>query len=160
MYFYVDSMIDTRKNFPLSIAKSSRAFSCANVSTELNGILSRRMPTYAMLGATGNTGLNILRVLTKTQSYAQDPVHIHAYARSKSKLLSSHPDAASDDRVSIFAGVLEDLDLLASCLKGANAIFLAVAVSDNIPGCQIAQNTASLVIEALERLKQLDKEHY
>lgn len=55
-------------------------------------------------------------------------------------------------------GALEDLDLLTTCLKDADAIFLAVAVSDNVPACQVAQSTARLVVKALESLRSSGKD--
>lgn len=120
------------------------------------------MPTYAVLGATGNIGLNILREFGKRQQAASsskssnsddNPIHINAYARSKSKLLSLNPEASTNPHLSIHEGALEDLHLLTTCLSSTSAVFLTVAVSDNIPSCSVAQNTARLVVEALERLR-------
>ncbi|KAL9619301.1 MAG: hypothetical protein Q9160_006066 [Pyrenula sp. 1 TL-2023] len=126
------------------------------------------MPTYTILGSTGNIGLNILRECGRRQQQASNSssgnndanaIHVNAYARSKSKLLSLHPEASSNPHLTIHEGALEDLDLLTTCLTGAEAVFLTVAVSDNIPSCSVAQNTARLVVEALERLRSKDRSY-
>lgn len=114
------------------------------------------MLTNAILGSTGNIGLSILRELSTPQTSDdadKKAIQINAYARSKSKLLSLYPAAGSNPNISIHAGSLQNLDLLAKCLKDTSAIYLAVAVSDNVPNCSVAQTTARLVIEALERLR-------
>lgn len=106
------------------------------------------MPSYAVLGATGNTGQALIQVLSQRAD-----AQIHAYCRSKQKLLKSCPSIASNDQVKIFEGNLQNIDLLASCLNGTRAAFLAVASSENVPGCTVAQDTARVVLEALEKLK-------
>lgn len=106
------------------------------------------MPSYAVLGATGQTGNAVLSVLLQS-----DKNHINAYCRSKSKLLSQFPEHATDDRLQIFEGSLSDTQLLANCCRGVRAVFLTVAVKGNEPGCRIAQDTAGRVIAAMERLR-------
>jgi putative NADH-flavin reductase len=106
------------------------------------------MPSYAVLGATGNTGQALLQVLLQSPDN-----HIRAYCRSRSKLLRLCPATVDNKHVRIFEGSLEDVSLLAECIRGTRAVFLAVAVIDNMPGCTIAQDTASVVVAALEKLK-------
>lgn len=109
------------------------------------------MPSYAVLGATGSTGQSLIRVLLQTPAN-----EVHAYCRSKEKLVKSLPEVANNENVRIFDGRLDDIDLLASCIRGTRAVFLAVAVNDNIPACSIAMDTARVVITVLERLKSED----
>lgn len=105
------------------------------------------MPSYAILGATGNTGKALLEVLLKSPEN-----QIHAYCRSRAKLLRVCP-AAAREQVRIFEGKLDDADLLVDCLRGTHAAFLAVAVIDNMPGCTIAYDTARSVVNALNTIR-------
>ena len=111
------------------------------------------MPSYAVLGSTGNTGQSLLHVLLQSP----DPkVQINAYVRSKSKLLRLSPNLASANNVRIFEGDLHDISLISECISGTKAVFMAVAVSDNVPGCNIALDTAHTVVAALEKLHSKD----
>ncbi|KAI3318563.1 putative NAD-dependent epimerase/dehydratase [Xylariaceae sp. AK1471] len=106
------------------------------------------MTTYAVLGATGNCGTALVRVLL------EDPcAQIHAYCRNQSKLLRLLPEIQSSSQVNIFEGSVRDVDLLKSCIRSCRAIFLVVSTNDNIPGCRVSQETAQGVIRALESLK-------
>ncbi|KAI5200552.1 hypothetical protein E4T39_05700 [Aureobasidium subglaciale] len=106
------------------------------------------MPTYAVLGATGNTGQSLLQVLT------QDPSNnIHAYCRSRSKLEHLQPDIVANRNVRVFEGSLSDTQVIRDCIKDTHAVFLAVAVSGNVPGNTIAQDTANIVLQALRELR-------
>ncbi|KAK3631637.1 hypothetical protein LTR56_016744 [Elasticomyces elasticus] len=96
------------------------------------------MPTYAVLGATGNS----------------PDRKINAYCRSKPKLLRLVPRIADNKQVEIFEGSLNDIKLVANCLRGTRAAFLAVASTANVPGCTIAQDTARQIITACETLKR------
>ncbi|KAL8874303.1 MAG: hypothetical protein Q9174_000343 [Haloplaca sp. 1 TL-2023] len=102
------------------------------------------MPTYAVLGATGATGGNILKLLMKD---AQN--NINVYVRSKAKLIKQIPDVASNPSVNIFTGNLDDISLIASCLENIDAVFSTVASNDNMPGTHIAQDTAQSIVVAL-----------
>lgn len=102
------------------------------------------MPSYAVLGATGATGGNILKLLIK------DPKNtINVYVRSKSKLIKQIPDVASNPSVKVFTGNLSDTSLIASCLENTDAVFSTVASNDNMPGTHIAQDTAQSMVVAL-----------
>lgn len=106
------------------------------------------MPRYAVLGATGNTGRALIQVLLQSPSN-----QVNAFCRSKPKLLQVSPCSVDNKQVSIFEGSLDNEPLLAECMRGTNAVFLAVAVIDNMPGCTIAQDTAKAVLIALDHLK-------
>lgn len=103
--------------------------------------------SYAVLGATGNVGQSVL------QSLMENNREIHAYCRSKEKLEKLSPKIAKASNVEVFEGSLSDSELLADCLRGTRAAFLAIAPSGNQPGCSVAQDTAHKVISALEKLK-------
>ncbi|KAI4123247.1 MAG: hypothetical protein LQ338_005359 [Usnochroma carphineum] len=109
------------------------------------------MPTYAVLGATGATGSNILKLLIKNPQNT-----INVYARSRSKLLAQAPDIASNKSVKIFTGDLTDTALIASCLKNTDAIFSTVASNDNMPGTHIAQDTAQSIVVALMEIRMTE----
>lgn len=87
------------------------------------------MPTYAILGATGNTGQALIKILLESPDKK-----IHAYCRSKQKLYRLTPEIAEEKKVSVFEGGLDDEDVIADCIRGTRAVFLAVAVPDNMPG--------------------------
>ncbi|KAL8634594.1 MAG: hypothetical protein Q9228_007810, partial [Teloschistes exilis] len=107
------------------------------------------MPTYAVLGATGATGGNILKLLMKDPSTPT----INVYVRSRAKLLKQIPSAADLPNVRIFTGNLSDTSLIASCLENADAVFSTVASNDNMPGTHIAQDTAESIVVALMDLR-------
>ncbi|KAH0284075.1 monooxygenase/oxidase [Aureobasidium namibiae CBS 147.97] len=109
------------------------------------------MPTYAVLGATGNTGQSLLKVLTQTPANK-----IHAYCRSAAKLGRLQPDAIANPNVKVFEGGLNDTKVIRDCIKDTHAVFLAVAVSGNVPGNTIAQDTARVVIAAMRELRDTD----
>lgn len=107
------------------------------------------MTAYAVLGATGNVGSKIVELLL------QDPNNeLNLYVRSKAKLFEAQPVLQSNQQVSIYEGELEDIDLIKSCMSNTAAVFLAVALSENMPGCSIAFDTAQIVVQALQKLRQ------
>ena len=115
--------------------------------------------TYAILGASGSTGSAILALLLRQNK--PDPTPINLYVRSKAKLLTLHPHLASNsnsspnsNNVHIFEGLLTDIPLLTSCIRDTHAVFLTVAVNDNVPHTTVAQDTARVVLAALDRLRQ------
>ncbi|RMJ28750.1 hypothetical protein PHISP_00395 [Aspergillus sp. HF37] len=110
--------------------------------------LGSRMPCYAVLGATGNTGRALVQVLLDRAD-----AYIHAYCRSQEKLLRHCPATADPQRVSVFEGRLDNGDLIDQCLRRTDAVFLVVAVVDNMPGCTVSMDTAQAVVASLQRLK-------
>jgi hypothetical protein len=64
-----------------------------------------------------------------------------------------HPSLSSNPNVSIHVGDLTDIKLLASCLRGCNAIFNTVGSNTNQPGMSLAQRTAHSIVSALEMLR-------
>ena len=100
---------------------------------------------YAVLGSTGNCGVALIENLLRRP----DAV-VHAYCRNKTKLLRLIPEIKE---TTIFEGNIQDVELLSSCIQGCRAVFLCVLTNDNIPDCQVAQQAAIAVIQALQNLK-------
>jgi hypothetical protein len=105
--------------------------------------------TYAVLGSTGNCGSAIIEILSK-----RPDARVHAYCRNRSKLLKRFPTIGDNKRVEIFEGNLQDVDLIASCIRGCAAVFLCVSTNDNVPFCRLSEDSAAVVIEALRGLKK------
>ncbi|KAI9712537.1 MAG: hypothetical protein M1812_006846 [Candelaria pacifica] len=114
------------------------------------------MPSYAILGATGATGSNILKTLLLQSPGTQ----INVYVRSRTKLLRLFPDLKSNDNVKIFEGQIDDIKLLSACLANVTAVFACVATNENIPGIRLAQDTAQMIVAAIiSTLVQNPKTH-
>ncbi|KAF9698019.1 hypothetical protein EKO04_004191 [Ascochyta lentis] len=109
------------------------------------------MSAYAILGATGQTGGSILRLLGESPTNK-----VNVLVRSRSKLEKFYPPLSTNSNIKVFQGNISDIPTLAQCLKGTKSAFLTVAVTDNIPGCSISLDTAHAVIEALQNLKAED----
>jgi len=107
------------------------------------------MPTYAVLGATGQIGSSIYTIL------ARDPSNIiHVYVRSEKRLASIVPDALMNPNVKIFEGQVDDVAKLAACLAHpVTAVFSCLAASKSVPGTNIALDTAHSTIAALISLR-------
>lgn len=108
------------------------------------------MSTYALLGATGQVGQAILTILL------QDPSRkVNTFVRSRTKLETLSPEACrATDRVQIFEGDIKKIDVLAECIAGTRAVFMAIAAVSNEPNCRIAQDSAEAVVQALTYLKE------
>jgi putative NADH-flavin reductase len=107
------------------------------------------MATYAVLGATGNTGSALIQNLLTAPSTAR----INAYCRNKQKLFRLLPNLTDEKRVEIFDGSISDVDLMVNCLRGAHAVFLTVTTNDNIPGCRLSQDSVQTVLDALQKIR-------
>jgi putative NADH-flavin reductase len=116
------------------------------LTRNLNQIMNSK---YTILGTTGNVGRSLLAVLSESPDNT-----VHAFVRSKIKLERLCPKISSNSNIKIFEGDLDNIEVLSQCLKGTRAAFLAVAVTDNVPGCSIAQDTARNVIAALRLLQK------
>ena len=106
------------------------------------------MASYAILGSTGNCGSALIQNLL---SIPQNK--IHAYCRNKAKLHRLLPQVIENKQIQIFEGSIHDVELIASCVRGTKAVFLVVTTNDNIPGCHLSQDSATVVIEALQKIK-------
>ena len=103
--------------------------------------------TYAVLGATGNCGTALIENLLKRAD-----IQINAYCRNRMKFLRRFPDIKDGGQVTVFEGSIQDIDLLTSCIRNCQAVFLVVSTNDNIPGCRLGQDTALAVIQVLRSL--------
>ncbi|KAI9811633.1 MAG: hypothetical protein M1827_005382 [Pycnora praestabilis] len=102
------------------------------------------MPSYAILGATGGTGGNILKLLSKFQDNK-----INVYVRNKHRFHHLFPDIATREQIHIFDGPLNDVSLVASCLENVSAVFACIAINQNVPGMRVAQDQAQIIVAAL-----------
>ena len=113
------------------------------------------MPTYTILGATGNVGGSILKLLHERSK--DDKIQVNAYIRSRSKLVKQMPTVETDERTKIVEGNLNDIPRLASVVApGVDVVFVATGAADNIPGVRIAQESAQAVVAALSHARSLD----
>ena len=107
------------------------------------------MPTYAILGGTGNIGTELIKQLA-----TKPGVRLHVYARSQQRLLKAHPILAEKGSPHhIFTGDLNDVDLLSQCISGAEVVYGVVGTNANKPGLHIAQDLAQVIITALNKLR-------
>ncbi|KAL2859779.1 uncharacterized protein BJX67DRAFT_387296 [Aspergillus lucknowensis] len=108
------------------------------------------MPTYAILGATGNTGTALIQNILRTPSS-----RVNAYCRNKAKLLRLLPDLdlAANKSVDIYEGSITDLALIHACIRNTSAVFLVATTNDNIPGCRISQDSVRTVLDALQKIR-------
>lgn len=109
------------------------------------------MPTYAVLGATGSTGSNIVKQLLQLQETT-----VHIFVRSKSKLKTMIPGIADNEKVTIFEGSMSDVSLIESCISNTSATFACLATNYNEPGARIAQDTAQVIVAALIQARTKD----
>ncbi|KEY72280.1 hypothetical protein S7711_00278 [Stachybotrys chartarum IBT 7711] len=105
-------------------------------------------PTYAVLGSTGNCGTALIQNLLQSTSNK-----VHAYCRNQAKLQRLLPEIIDNKQVHVFEGSIYDVGMMATCLKGAKAVFMVVTTNDNIPRCRVSQDLAATVIAALQKLK-------
>ncbi|KAL5358323.1 hypothetical protein BJX96DRAFT_173336 [Aspergillus floccosus] len=105
---------------------------------------------FALLGATGNTGRNILQSLLQETTPG---LRINIYVRSRPKLESLIPSISSDTRVTIFEGSIKDRNLIRNCLSGATTIICTLGENENIPGVTILRESAEAIIDALSAIR-------
>ncbi len=105
--------------------------------------------TYAILGATGQTGSELTKHLI-----SRNDLHLNLYARSQSKLLSVDTTIPSNPNITLFIGSIDDTSVITSCLKDTSVVFATVAQNHNDPECSIARRSAHSIIEALVSLRK------
>ena len=106
------------------------------------------MKSYAILGGTGNCGSCLVRNLLSTSDAL-----VKVYCRNEKKLYGMLPEIVDNKRVQVFAGSIQDVDLMSNCIRDTDAVFMVVTTNDNIPGCSLSQDSASSVIQALEKIR-------
>ncbi|KAK1751362.1 NAD-dependent epimerase/ dehydratase [Echria macrotheca] len=102
------------------------------------------MPAYAVLGATGNTGTALIRLLLQSPDN-----QIHAFCRDKAKLARLLPEAVPHPNVQVYEGSITDVPLIGSAIRGTRAVFLVTSTNDNVPGFRVGQDVALSVLQAL-----------
>jgi len=111
-----------------------------------------KMPTFAILGATGNTGQAILTLLLKDPS-----ANIRCYVRSAKKLNGQTPGLRDNKRVQVFESSITDVATLADCIAPCDAVFSCIATEENAPGTSIALDTAHAIVAALSHVRAVHK---
>ncbi|PWN36431.1 uncharacterized protein FA14DRAFT_26 [Meira miltonrushii] len=106
---------------------------------------------YAIFGATGTIGSLLMQEILSCSSNTT----VHAFCRSREKLLKCINNEDHKARVKIFEGSLDDIELLQNCIKEANVIVLAIAPKGNIPNNHLVENTAKNMIKAVQSLKNI-----
>jgi putative NADH-flavin reductase len=107
------------------------------------------MPTYAVLGATGNTGTALIQIILRSPDN-----QVHAFCRDKAKLSRLLPEAVTNPNLHIYEGTIDNIPVLASCIRATRAVFLVTSTNDNVPGFRVGQDLAANVLVALrENLK-------
>ncbi|EPE25202.1 NAD(P)-binding Rossmann-fold containing protein [Glarea lozoyensis ATCC 20868] len=109
------------------------------------------MPTFAILGATGLTGQQLVHTLL------QNPENkLNLYVRSRSKLTKLFPNITENKQVRIFQGSMNDIKLVSACLDSTKVVFSVLASNDSRPGMTIARDAAATILSALRNLKDRD----
>ncbi|KAF2133654.1 putative NAD-dependent epimerase/dehydratase [Dothidotthia symphoricarpi CBS 119687] len=106
------------------------------------------MPTYAILGSTGNCGSALMKNLLKSSDNK-----INAYCRNMAKLHQVTPEAIDNKHVQVFCGSIDDVELMVDCVRDTDTVFMVASTNDNIPGCCISQDSAAAVLAALQKIK-------
>ena len=110
-----------------------------------------KMVVYSVIGATGNTGTSLIQILLSSPD-----TQVHAFCRNRAKLARLLPEAVTNPQLRVFEGSIEDIPLLASCVRGSQAVFLVASTNDNIPGLRIGQDVATNVLRALREETKSD----
>lgn len=122
------------------------------------------MPKYAVLGATGNCGLSLVRTLTTEHPDAT----VSAFVRSRRKLLgllSPSPSSSTENNddieesmpnLSIHEGTLSTPSVLQACIASADAVFIAIAPPGNERGCSLVRETCEAVVAAVRAIAGSD----
>jgi len=112
---------------------------------------TRDLPVIALLGSTGKTGQEVLRVLLR-----QDVYRLKIYARSKDKLLKLFPQMKSNPRIQFYIGNVTDDQIIQECLEGAQLIISTLGGEGWFPDT-ILRDSAFSIVTALKILRQRSK---
>ena len=108
------------------------------------------LPTLALLGATGKTGREVLKVLLQRK---HDFQQLRIYVRSKEKLLKLFPQLMADDRrVKIHEDQVTDQNTMQACLAGARVIIYTIGGYSYFPDDSLRTSAESMVT-ALRELR-------
>jgi NAD(P)H-binding len=111
--------------------------------------------SIAVLGGTGKTGREVIRVLVAKDGYFSN---LAIYVRSKSKLLELFPGITSDPRVNIFESSITDTKNMTQCLSGVQTIICTIGENENLPGIRVIQDAATSILAALSTLSKQNEQ--
>jgi hypothetical protein len=114
--------------------KSRSVQRCRELLSTVLVITRYGMPTYAVLGSTGNCGTALIQNLLKSPDNK-----INAYCRNVAKLHKLIPQVIDNKDVKVFSGSITDVELMEACVRDTQAVFMVATTNDNIPGCHISQ---------------------
>jgi hypothetical protein len=114
--------------------KSRSVQRCRQLLSTVFVITRYTMPTYAVLGSTGNCGTALIQNLLKSPDNK-----INAYCRNVAKLHKLIPQVIDNKDVKVFSGSITDVELMEACVRDTQAVFMVATTNDNIPGCHISQ---------------------
>ncbi|KAI1113090.1 putative NAD-dependent epimerase/dehydratase [Nemania sp. NC0429] len=106
------------------------------------------MPSYAVLGSTGNCGSALIRNLLKSPKNK-----VKAFCRNEAKLRRVVPETVNNKQVEVFAGSIYDVELVTELVRGTRAVFLLITTNDNVPGCRVSVDSSASVVAALQKIK-------
>lgn len=105
------------------------------------------MPSYTIIGATGNLGGALIQLLLTAPNR-----HINVYIRSRSRLLQQDPEIGESTDVTMVEGALTNISLQTSVLSApVAAAFCVTGMNENIPDMPIAQDTTHSVVAAFSQ---------
>lgn len=112
---------------------------------------AKELPVIALLGATGNTGKEVLRTLLAKECYCE----LRIYVRSAKKLNDAFPTVQERSNIRLCIGPLDDHDNMERCLSGA-AIILSTLGSNDFYVSTVLRQSAEAIVEALQSLRRKD----
>ena len=95
---------------------------------QARSVHQNRMAAFAIIGATGRTGRQILQILAQNSANT-----VTVYVRSQKKLESLFPNIVEQKHVQIFVGSIDDTDLLARCIQWSDYDFCHCCTSIERP---------------------------
>ena len=108
----------------------------------------QQTPTIALLGATGKTGREVLKVLLEKEIY-----DLKIYVRNRGKLIAMFPQIASNPRIQLFVGAITDQKVEQDCLRDCPIIICAIGGYSFFPDTSLRVSGRSIVA-ALQELRE------
>jgi hypothetical protein len=104
------------------------------------------MRTIAVLGATGQTGQELVKLLLTRHTDCK----LHVYARNADSLYSKIPSLRSAQHAKVFIGSLDDVTFMQGVLQDVDVIISTIASNQNSPGCDVVTRASYSIVKALE----------
>src|SRR4051794_23820266 len=93
-----------RPHFRLKYHVHAHLLSPKRLTLSKHFVETNTMPSYAVLGATGNTGRALIEILLRSPDN-----QVNAFCRSKTKLAHLLPDVVTNPRLHVFEGTIHDI---------------------------------------------------